>query len=184
MTSTLCLTRWILTAVLAWGTLTQMVGVSGITHAASASATASATIIAPVAIGTSAPQVSPTPGKPTWIVIKSTGGLSGNGSTGGSGGGSVSGGAASADTDTGPNGYTITIDGDKTYAITMPSPIVVAEANVGQSIDAEPDTASLDAGGLLAPHAQTVLIAGTLMASLSQAQERNAGGFTLLIEYN
>ena len=163
-----------------------MGGVFNSAHAASASATASATIIAPVAIVTSTPQASPAPDKPTRIVIQSTGGLSGSGGTSASAGGSVSGSveAASGDSDGSPNGYTITIDGDKTYAITMPPPIVVAEASAGQSDGGGTESARMNGGGLLAPHTQTVLIAGTLMASLSQAQASDAGGFTVVIEYN
>jgi hypothetical protein len=176
--------QWLLAAVLACSPLAQVGGFAS-AHAASSSATASATIIAPVAIGTSDPQVSPVPGRPMPIVIQSTGGLSGSGSSGGSAGGSVTGsGGAASDAEATPNGYTITIEGDKTYAITMPPPILAGAAGAGVSIGADMDGVRTNGSGLLSPPTQTVLIAGTLMASLSHAQGGEAGSFGVVIEYN
>lgn len=163
-------------AALAWLTAAMAGGMVDGTaaYAASASAQASAIVIAPVAITRTANlEFSAPRPRATSVVIQSTGGLSGNMS-----------GASSTATESTPASFTVSGDGNTTYAVTVPSPIVVTQTGGAQTITVAAEVASKHANGLFPTSTENVLVGGTLMASLSPAQGSYAGSFSVVIEYN
>jgi hypothetical protein len=140
------------------------------TFAASGSATATATIIEPVAITTSGDLVFSASGANMARVVI----LSAYGNGGGMSSAPSDAAAAS------PASVTISGDGSTSYAVTVPSTLTATDRGGTQSVT----VASSIADGGASGRSQTVLIGGLLVAGLTQTQGRYAGTLTVTIEYN
>lgn len=155
-------------ALAAAASLTALAGIE--TFAASGVATATATVIEPVAVTTAGDLVfSASAANMTRVVFLSAYG-------GGGGISSAPSGAAAAS----PASVTVSGDGSTTYAVTVPSTVTATETGGAQSVTV---AASVADGGTSGT-SQTVLIGGTLVAGLTQTQGSYAGTLTVTIEYN
>ncbi len=153
------------------------VGLGPKAYAASASAQASATVIAPVVIATAGTaRVSPSPANMTSVFVQGVGGMSG-----GMGGGGVSTSSAAEST---LASVTISSDGNQSYAVSVPSSVVATASGGEQSISVATAVSSKQAAGALSQTTETVLIGGMLMASLSPSSGSYAGDVRVTIEYN